>query len=85
MTLKEIYTAYQQMNNSLKLLGFEEKTIKFFEDYRTKCEAKTYKEFIKFAKKQWIPEFYEIVLNAEFIRMEYGFENKEYKLLVEIF
>jgi len=47
MTLKEIYTAYQQMNNSLKLLGFEEKTIKFFEDYRTKCEAKTYLNFMK--------------------------------------
>ena len=85
MTLKEIYTAYQQMNSSLKLLGFEEKTIKFFEDYRTTSEARNYKEFVKFAKKEWIPEFYEIILNSEFIRTKYGFENKEHKLLVEIF
>lgn len=87
MTIKEIFKAFEAHKQTAETLGLENNlNIEVvFEHFMLDKKYSNYKDFLKAFKKEYIKEYVEKVLSIEFIKNDYGFENKELKIDINLY
>ena len=87
MTIKEIFKVFESHKETSELLGLEnnltlEVVFKFSAMERN---YQNYKAFTKALKNEYYEENYNEIINANFEKSGYGFENKELEIDINIY
>lgn len=84
MKLNELFKELQNLNKALKLFYGEdeaEKKLSFYVDDIHEGKYNTFKEFNNYFKKEYVAEFYNELLNVEFIKEDVGVFSAKFNVL----